>query len=148
MVLLTSQLEHTRNLNYQFLQFVRLPLQRGSDAHHNSVSIFFNLVGDVIVISLSTCYHHIFYPMRIEEKILQHFSLQHLVLIIEVVQYDIAKHEPQLLRLIYLWIQQEFSVTFAIRGDANEHRRPRRNFFDCELSVPHLSHHYIRQLPT
>ena len=104
MALLTSQLEHTRNLNYQFLQFATFPLQWRSDAHHSSVYIFFNLVSDVIAISLSTCYHHTFYPMRSEEEILRHFNMQHRVLITEVVQRDISKHEPRLLRTKYLWI--------------------------------------------
>ena len=68
-------------------------------------------MGDVIAISLSTCYDHTFYPMRSEEEILRHFNMQHRVLITEVVQHDIAKHEPQPLRPKYLWIQQEFSAT-------------------------------------
>ena len=86
-------------------------MQWRSDAHHGFVYIFVNLVGDVIAISISTRYDHIFYPMRSEEEILRHVNTQHHVLIVEVVQHDISKQEPRLLRTKYLWIRQEFSAT-------------------------------------
>ena len=95
MALLTSQLEHTRSWNYQFLQLSTFPLQWTSDAHHSSVYILSNLVSDVIAISLSTCYHHTFYLIWSEEEILRHSTVQHLALITEVVQHDIAMHERQ-----------------------------------------------------
>ena len=112
MALLTSQLEHTRSWNYQFLQLSTFPLQWTSDAHHSSVYILSNLVSDVIAISLSTCYHHTFYSIWSEEEILRHFTMQHLALITEVVQHDIAKHELQPLRPRYIsGSRHEFSAT-------------------------------------
>ena len=56
--------------------------------------------------------HMLLYSIWSEEDILRHFTMQHLALITEVVQHDIAKHELQTLRPRYIsGSRHEFSAT-------------------------------------